>query len=127
MFRRATARLAVTGRFAYPALSRCDGNDLGDAARGRLQLGFGARGSAALLDDYQYRFPGEFAFEQFLGLVLIFTANGSRALAKRSTTVIFPAAEAICSIKPLLTMSCPFRDGRATRARCLIFSSIFVS
>ena len=60
------------GRFAYPALSRCDGNDLGDAARGRLQLGFGARGGAALLDDYQYRLTGEFAFEQFLGLVFDF-------------------------------------------------------
>ena len=44
--------LGRDGRFTYPALSRCDSNDLGDAARGRLQLGFGARGSAALLDDY---------------------------------------------------------------------------
>lgn len=60
------------GRFTYPALSRCDSNDLGDAARGRLQLGFGARGSAALLDDYQYRLIGEFAFEQFLSLVFDF-------------------------------------------------------
>ncbi len=37
-----------------------------------FSFGFGARGSAALLDDYQYRFPGEFAFEQFLGLVFDF-------------------------------------------------------
>ena len=32
----------------------------------------GARGGAALLDDYQYRLIGEFAFEQFLGLVFDF-------------------------------------------------------
>lgn len=36
-----------------------------------FSLGSG-RGRAALLDDYQYRLIGEFAFEQFLGLVFDF-------------------------------------------------------
>lgn len=60
------------GRFAYPTLSRCDGNDLGDAAVVVFSLGSGRGRLPALLDDYQYRLTGEFAFEQFLGLVFDF-------------------------------------------------------
>ena len=70
--------------------------------------------------------PGNASRKSDSAWFLIFTANGSRALAKRSTTVTLPSADAVCSINPLETMSCPVSGWTTDASRRLIFSSIVV-
>ena len=60
------------GGLSYPAFARCHGDHFGDAAGGRLELGFGPRRSAALLDDDHDVLLREFTPDNLLGLVFDF-------------------------------------------------------
>ena len=124
MLRSATARLAVTVDFPTPPLPDATAITLAMPPVVVLSLGSGRGAAPPSLMTTMTFCCGNSRRRISSAWFLIFTANGSRALAKRSTTVILPAPEAICSIKPLPTMSCPVSGWTTDVSRCLIFSSM---
>lgn len=109
------------GGLAYPTLARGDGDYPGDAAVVVFNLGSGRGAAPPSLITTSTSAPGNASHKSDSAWFLIFTANGSRALAKRSTTVTLPSADAVCSMNPLETMSCPVSGWTTDASRRLDF------
>ena len=126
MFRRAMARLAVTVDLPTPPLPEATAITLAMPPVVVFNLGSGRGAAPPSLITTSTSAPGNASRKSDSAWFLIFTANGSRALAKRSTTVTLPSADAVCSMNPLETMSCPVSGWTTDASRRLIFSSIVV-
>ena len=124
MFRRATARLAVTVDLPTPPLPEATAITWAMPPVEVLSFGSGRGAAPPSLTTTSTSLPGNAARSCSSAWFLIFTANGSRVLAKRSTTVTLPSAAAVCSMNPLATMSFPVSGWTTVESTCFIFSSI---